>query len=511
MISKRATSMLARIRFAVAVGSTLSLLAGLSLAAGAAAAPRTSVMAVPVSSRTAGDPGSKPWAQVPRDRVAAECGMDPLLLERASVEMAQTPFTVVRYGKLCWTGGYPSGAAGPYAVHSITKTLGAVLLGMIASRSELDDTDPVTDWIPPGELGAINRKATIAHVLAMTSTKPDLRPGRKGAWSYDTLGDREINKLVGVMNRAIAREPTAFPGVTDVKQFAEKELFGPLGMRSSSWPGQVIGFSMISSPEDMARLGLLLLRKGRWQGRQLLDEQYAYRMTHPAFEDTNTGYGYLTQMNAASGWTYSSGTPDLACSPYATWTVYPHAPFFQSKDDNGGSPFGPARHDIGLAWAAGAGGQKISVQRGLDLVITIRDDAASQEDGKPVTFEGHKRPWRLIRPALVKLDPVYKGDEPSFCAAYQRSVYAPDLLSPWSTNASGPPRRTEASTPSDALGTGTTPDSGNARGDEPPRSSATARDLAATGPRIGLAIAALAILMSSALLRRVTPSAAGLH
>jgi len=60
------------------------------------------------------------------------------------------------------------------------------------------------------------------------------------------------------------------------------------------------------------------------------------------------------------------------------------------------------------------------VHRGLDLVISVRDDMVSADGGKPGTFEGHKRVWNAIRPALVALDPTYKGDDEAFCAAYQR-------------------------------------------------------------------------------------------
>ena len=411
-------------------------------AAARTAVPRVTAAPERAADRRPADPGSEPWVPVPRDQVAEECGLDPDLLERASLQMVHTPFAIVRYGKLCWTGGYPTGYDQPYQVWSITKTFGALLFGMIASRSSLDDTDPVTQWIPKQviEDEGINPKAKLSHILAMTSTKEDLRYGKKGQWSYDTAGDREINLLVGVMNRAIAQQPKRFPGVDDAKQFAESELFEPLGMRDSSWPGQAIAGTMMSSQEDLARMGLLILRRGMWGGKRLLDERYLYRMTHPAFEDTNTGYGYLTYVNAADNWVYSTGTADQRCMPYGKWPTYPHAPFFEAPNDNEGSPFAKVRHDIGVTWAAGAGGQKTSIHRGLDLVITVRDDAASIDGGDPGTFEGHKRVWNLIRPALVALDPKFEGDEEAFCAAYQRSAYAPDLLDPWSRRASGPRR-----------------------------------------------------------------------
>lgn len=383
----------------------------------------------------AADPGRQPWGQVPRDQVAEQCGLDPELLEQASLQMIHTPFTVVRHGKLCWTGGYPDGTTTPYSVNSLTKTMGALLVGMVATRSSLDDTDLVTDWVPESELGAINPQATIAHVLSMTSTSPDLSYGNKQPWSYDTLGDREINVLVDVMNRVITQEPAAFPGVDNVAQFAQKELFDPLGMRDSSWPGENIAYSMTSTPEDLARMGLLILRRGNWQGDQLLAERFVYRMTHPAFEDVNTGYGYLTYANAAVNWTYSTGTSDTTCSPYATWPKYPHAPFFEAPHANGGSPFASG-YDVGLAWAAGAGGQRISVHRGLDLVITVRDEVISTDLSDPGIFEGHKNVWTKVRPALVAMDETFEGDEEAFCSAYQRSEYAPDLRDRWSASAS---------------------------------------------------------------------------
>ena len=36
--------------------------------------------------------------------------------------------------------------------------------------------------------------------------------------------------------------------------------------------------------------------------------------------------------------------------------------------------------------------------------------------------------WKAIRPAIVALDPTYKGDEAAFCKAYAAGDYAPDLV-----------------------------------------------------------------------------------
>lgn len=441
------------------------------------------------------DPGTAEWERVPRDQVAAECGMDPDLLEQASVAQLNTPFVVVRYGKLCWEGGYPGGTTESYRVFSITKTMGGLLTGMVASRSELDDTDPVTEWIAPEDLGEINPEAKMAHILAMASTNEDLSYGGKETWTYDLDGSREINRLVGVMERAIEQEPERFPGSADVVEFAQRKLFDALGMKASSWPGEQIAGNMMSSVRDMARMGELMLQRGRYDGRQLLDEEYVYRMTHPSFEDSNTGFGYLAYANALENEVYSTGTADDDCAPYTRWPEYPHRPFLEAPDPNGGFP-GEQQHDIGVVWAAGAGGQKMAVHRGLDLVIAVRDDSVSVGESEPVgTFEGHKNIWRAIRPALVAMDPLHAGDEEAFCAAYKASTHAPDLLEPWFQPAGT--RATPATVPQpvDAPAAPSSP--------APAAAPTTAgRGLPATGAEVPLLVVGLLALVGAAAMRR---------
>jgi hypothetical protein len=59
---------------------------------------------------------------------------------------------------------------------------------------------------------------------------------------------------------------------------------------------------------DMGRIGTLLMHGGMWNGNRILDADWIYKMTHPSFEDANTGYGYLTWLNSASNFTFGGLT-----------------------------------------------------------------------------------------------------------------------------------------------------------------------------------------------------------
>ena len=388
---------------------TVVALTGQDLAAQgpAAAASRSSIARAKVD--------TAPWTRVPRDQVAALCGLDPQLMDAADQALAATPYVVVRYGRLCWEHGATEET---YPVMSITKTMGSLLFGMTSTRSSLSDEDSVTKWLTTEELGQINPLARLAHVLSMTSTKPDLSWGNKGQWSYDASGNREINRLVTVMDRVIEREPSGFAGITNACDLAKQLLFDKLGMASSNWCSRSIGAGLQSTVRDMARMGMLILQRGWYNGERLIDEEYVYRMTHPAFPDTNTAYGYLLYNNAMENWRYSTGQNDPKGTPVAVWPKYPHAPLFEAPNCNGAIAGCASGLDVGANWGQGAGGQRVVVHRGLDLVMAIRDDRSNN---------GHTNVWSAVRPALVALDPRFKGDEAGFTAVYAKGEYAPDL------------------------------------------------------------------------------------
>jgi hypothetical protein len=396
------------------------------------------------------DPGAAPWRPVPTADVAKQCGLSPRLLKAAYPEMSITPFAVIRYGKLCWSGGTTKDLSETYEVNSEAKTFTALLFGIIAARTNVDENTLVRTWLTPGEMNVdligtaltqppLNPNATVYNILTQTGQDPLLSYGLRLPWFYDAAGNFGMNSLVSLMDKVVRANPKAFPGAHSANDVAKLYLFKPLGMTATRWDGVVAAHTLYSNVWDMAKLGQLILRKGRWQGRQIVDEDYVYRMTHPEVEDVNTSYGYLTWMNAAKGAAALFGEKnDQTCEPYAGWRTYPHPPAYDAPSDNGGAPF-HTRIDDGIAWADGSGGNFTEIHRGLDMVLIVKNDEtaqktdpASQQIGKEnSTGLEYHRMWRILRPALVAQDPRYRGNVAAFCSAYRSSSYAPDLVSGW--------------------------------------------------------------------------------
>ena len=377
------------------------------------------------------DPGTAEWELVPRDRVAAECGLDPDLLEAADQALG-FPWAVVRYGKLCHEH-YPDGSDPSQELFSATKTLSSVVTGVAAyltrelprngrKTGPLSDDDRVDHWLDSFDF---NQDAQVAHVLAMVAHNEDLSFGARD-YIYDDFGTDQINRLNDVVATAISQDPTNLG--SNVEELTQRFLFEPLGMKKSTWndgtPDKIFAHGWYGTVRDMARLGLLILNGGVWSGERLLDETWIHKITHPAFEDSNTGYGYLTWLHSRSNHASSESSerlqgPSDPCTPAAIWPEYPHG-LSEATDCGYSAPWTCAQeYDVG-AWAgAGAEGQHIVGHPGLDMVLISKHAGFTSS-----TFATM---WTAMRPALIALDPTFAGDEDAFCEAYGNNAYAPDL------------------------------------------------------------------------------------
>lgn len=374
------------------------------------------------------DPGKGPWQQVPEAQVAEQCKMDISKLRGVRLGSG---FAVVRYGKLCYSSS-PGANDAAAAMWSATKTLGAAVTGIAsyetrsipktgARTGQLKDTDLATDW-----LGSVsyNRQARLAHVLSMVGHNANLTDGAK-RHSYDTVGAVQINSLSTAVSTAIRQQSSRLG--TSTAALARKFLFEEIGMSKSTWGGTVYAYSWSASLGDMARLGNLMIHQGVWGGKQVIGADWVYKMIHPTFEDGNTAYGFLTWLVAREGQrsigggSFTGGADGLLadkCSPAALWQRYPHG-LSTFKDCTYKNSSCKQKYDVGSFSAQGLGGQFVVGHPGLDLVIVAKNYSGG---GGPAGM------WDAIRPAIVALDPQYKGNDAGFCRAYAAGDYAPDLV-----------------------------------------------------------------------------------
>ncbi|HKU36496.1 MAG TPA: hypothetical protein VJR89_00075 [Polyangiales bacterium] len=391
--------------------------------AGAGAAGTGTTMPEPPVMGEYEDPGTNDWPVVPEAEVAEKCKMDIQKLKSTGLSHK---FAVFRYGKLCYQQGTDSATM----VFSATKSLGGIVTASVAyllkdvpktgpGTGTFNDYDLASDW----GLSSYRQGMQLAFLMSMATGSRGLEWGMR-SFSYDTVGAAGLNNMGNVANRALMQQNMS--GVANMRA-ATARLFQKLGMKTASWDSVTYGTGSMLTLKDMGKLFTLIIHDGVYNKERLIGTDWIYRMTHPALEDANTSYGEFMWLNhrgnatgiggdISSGSNSPNGDP---CAPAAFWQKYPHK--VSNAPDCQATVAGAKceqKYDIGVYSAQGLGGQFIIGHPGLDMVLTIKDYSGM---GGPMGF------WEKIRPAVVALDPMFKGDEKAFCAAYGAGDYAPDL------------------------------------------------------------------------------------
>jgi CubicO group peptidase (beta-lactamase class C family) len=178
-------------------------------------------------------------------------------------------------------------------VFSVTKGFGASLIGIAQSQGKLNVKDKVSDWLPIHHPD-IKAGATIENVLAMTAAGDPEQ--HKFAYTSGPI----LNTLPNILQLATGRTPA---------EFYDTELAKPLGL-TCTWPRTEKGWMQIGNQgpmpvleathRDCARLGLLWLNKGNWNGKQIIAEDFIDAALTAPFPH-NKSYGYLWWVNGRTG------------------------------------------------------------------------------------------------------------------------------------------------------------------------------------------------------------------
>ncbi|WP_296359598.1 serine hydrolase [Ramlibacter sp.] len=231
---------------------------------------------------------------------------------------------------------------------SVEKSALSALTGTALMQGKLRGLDqPIVELVP--EWAALNadprtRGITVKHLLTMSAgfdqkdaagTAAKLRPAQ--AWSRplaSTPGDAFSydNSLIPMLG-AVLEKATGMP----LPDYARQQLGTPLAMAEPTYR-----HTLHLRTIDMAKLGQLFLREGRWDGVQLLSPGYVADATRPQ----------------------NAGGPPVGMEYGYMWWITPAA--------------APRRTFM----ASGYGGQLVWVHPPLDLVVAVTSTVSPQSQAR---------------------------------------------------------------------------------------------------------------------------------
>jgi CubicO group peptidase (beta-lactamase class C family) len=235
---------------------------------------------------------------------------------------------------------------------SMAKSMMHMIVGTLVDEGRLnpDQLAPVPEWHDDADP---RHQIQVRDLLAMRDGLAFVEEYEIGQTSHVIemlFGDGQDDMAAFTAALPLAHEPGTFynysSGTTnilsrvvadlvgygdDYRRFLERRLFEPIGMESAVATFDESGVFVASSyvharALDFAKFGLLYLRGGEWEGRQLISREWAATAQLPLSIETSSGHFY------AWGW-------------YVTGDAY------------------------GTYWASGFEGQMISVVPALDALI----------------------------------------------------------------------------------------------------------------------------------------------
>jgi CubicO group peptidase (beta-lactamase class C family) len=256
-------------------------------------------------------------------------GVDPAAIlsfldaldERPDIEMHS--LMVLRHGRVVAEGWWaPYGPSRPQLLYSLSKSFTATAAAFAQAEGLLDLDDTVISHFPEFAADITDprsRSMKVRHVASMASGHIN-----------ETLGEALARDPAEPVRGFLLIPPDRDPGTVfaynqpctytlasiiqrnagmSLTHYLRPRLFDPLGIGSVGWstfpPGREQGFSGLHArTEDIAKLGLLYLQQGWWEGTQLIQKEWVAEATSVqvansgnASPDWQQGYGFQFWMS----------------------------------------------------------------------------------------------------------------------------------------------------------------------------------------------------------------------
>lgn len=258
----------------------------------------------------------------------AKEGMDAARLDELDAHIqAKLPhvrsFLIARHGSLVFEKYYGGASRdGLHNMQSMTKSVSSALVGIALKKGLIHSLDAKVLSYFPGDRSVVTdprvEEITIRNLLTMSS----------GIGEGKLNFDKELaNPIAGILSQKLLFAPGhgfqysspaahLLGGVLwkatgkSVVEFARVELFHPLGMRAVVWYGdrnglQSGGLSGLFRSRDIMKLGELYLRRGVWNGAELIPPAYvadSVKVQNKGdFYGEKVQYGYMWWITSIAG------------------------------------------------------------------------------------------------------------------------------------------------------------------------------------------------------------------
>jgi CubicO group peptidase (beta-lactamase class C family) len=245
------------------------------------------------------------------DPVPLQTMMEVIRAQNARTDSGDTidSVIVIRHGNVVLEE-YPNprySADSRHHLFSVTKSITSLLVGIAIDRGFIESEDvPILDLFPgllPSDEVQSKSVITVEHLLTMSAglewdedTWPSSDPRNdffRLEFSRDpmryVLGKPQVappgelfwyNSGLSHVLSALIAEATGMSTL----QFALQALFSPLGIEDLYWRQDMTGLykggtQLYMCPRDLARIGVLCLNRGRWNGEQIFSEAWLEQST----------------------------------------------------------------------------------------------------------------------------------------------------------------------------------------------------------------------------------------
>lgn len=254
-------------------------------------------------------------------------------------------------------------------IESVSKSMVAVVIGILQDQNHLDISKPVSQYLGDhwSEAPLAKEKViTVRDLLSMTSgLDDDLRYNAPAGnrWYYN---HNAFNKLFDVIGAASGR---------NVGEVFDELLFAPASINDYTWEGTALAMTA----RDMARFGLMILNRGEWPSNSLVGSDGYFDDMLRSSQPMQKAYGYLWWLNGQSDYIDQKiDSEDTVVGP-----IYPAMP--------------PG------AWLArGHFDQRIEVIPELDLIIIRQGGDTGLPELGPDAFDNQF--WTLLKRAIQNPD-----------------------------------------------------------------------------------------------------------